>query len=418
MGESVFWLVCNTTCYLGAFFYALYKKGWGIYSFSLLFYSIISIGSIYLFTLDSIWNFREITPFPLLYLFVSLMLFMRPLSKFQPNEIVNIIMPNRQFMRILSWVIFFVYLGLFLQFIATSSFSGILNADVLASNYEDKVSKVGMDDNSVNIFGVLKNMFSSIVWLIFIYNWIKGEKKLTAALLFALMSSLLFSLTQGSRGGIMRLFVDIPFIYFVFSDFLPKRKKKIFLMSIIVFVLFALIGFWSLTIGRFGDKTSYSLLDIIVYYSSSNFLMFDNYALDANGIRYGDRVFPLIRLLLGLDITGNYVNRRMAFSNMLLDDSQFSTFVGEFTLDFGPIWGFVILLLFSALLYQGVKHKYRFGFSNILILLLVFKIVIGGYSLFPYSEVGGNLELIYVLFFYILFKYFERYGSRISSLGV
>ena len=418
MSESVFWLVCNTTCYFGGFFYALYKKGWGIYSFSLLFYSIISIGSIYLFTLDSIWYFREITPFPLLYLFVSLMFFMRPLSKFSPNEMANIIMPNRQFMRILSWVIFFVYLGLFLQFIATSSFSGILNADVLASNYDDKVSKVGIDDNSVNIFGVLKNVFSSIVWLMFMYNWIKGEKKLTVALLFALISSLLFSLTQGSRGGIMRLFVDIPFIYFVFSGLLSKRKKKIFLMSIIGFVLFALIGFWGLTIGRFGDKTSYSLLDIIVYYSSSNFLMFDNYALDANGIRYGDRVFPLIRLLFGLDITGNYVNRRMVYSNMLLDDSQFSTFVGEFALDFGPIWGFVILLLFSTLLYQGVKHKYRFGFSNILILLLVFKIVIGGYSLFPYSEVGGNLGLLYVLFFYILFKYFERYGSRISSLGV
>lgn len=58
-------------------------------------------------------------------------------------------------------------------------------------------------------------------------------------------------------------------------------------------------------------------------------LVFNNYGMDANGIRYGDRTAPLIRKLLGLKTSTNYYERRFVYSKMLVNDSYFITFIGD-----------------------------------------------------------------------------------------
>lgn len=419
MSYSNFTLLLNSLFYLFAFTYVKIKKGWGICSFVLLFYFFLSIGSIYLFNESTIWHFEDITVFPLVFLFVTILLFMRPLYSFPIEKTDNIIMPNDFFMKILSWVVICIYLVFFFHTILSSfSLTSLFNPDLLAENYDEKVGNVGVDDG-INIFGVLKNMFSDILWLLFMYHCLKGNKLLALGLLLSLVIAIFTALAWGARGPIMRILIDIPFIYFVFRRSMSIRMRKIFLISILAFVSLALIGFVGLTIGRFADDERYTMLEIITYYSSSNFLVFDNYALDANGIRYGDRVFPIFRLLLGLDITGNYIDRRLEYSHMLLDDSQFSFFVGEFMLDYGPYWGFIILMIFSYILYQGIKIKsFQCGFSNLLILSLLYRICVSGFSLFPYSEISGNLSLIYILFFYIFFKISERYNYVKFKIGL
>lgn len=411
MVYSNFALLLNSSFYLLAFIFTLRKKGWGICPFIILFYFCLSIGSIYLFNESTIWHFEDITILPLVFLFVTLLLFMRPLYSFSLEKTCNIKMPNDFFMRSLSWIVILIYLIFFFHTILSSfSLTSLFNPDLLAENYDEKVENVGTDDG-INIFGVLKNMFTDILWLLFMYHSLKGNKILASGLLLSLVIAIFTALAWGARGPIMRILIDIPFIYFVFRRSMSPRMRKIFLFSILAFVSLALIGFIGLTIGRFADDERYTMLEIITYYSSSNFLVFDNYALDANGIRYGDRVFPIFRLLLGLDITGNYVDRRLEYSHMLLDDSQFSFFVGEFMLDYGPFWGFIILMIFSYILYRGIKVKsFQCGFSNLLILSLLYRICVSGFSLFPYSEISGNLSLIYILFFYILFKISERYN--------
>ena len=404
-------LLCINSClYFVTFFFMLKKKGWGVYTFVLLFYATISIGSIYLFNLDSVWSFSDITFFPLCYLFMILMLFMRPLYHYSSGKTVKLKLPNPQLMKILSWIVVIVYMIFFLQTILSSfSLSDLFNAEILAENYENKSQNVGVDDSTINIFGIFKNLFTDILWLLFMYNWIKGNKFLAIGLLFSLIVAVFTALAWGARGPIMNILLDIPFMYFVFRKSMTAKMCRIFIYSIIFFIAIALLGFVGLTIGRFEDSADFSMFDIIVYYSSSNFLQFDNYALDANGIRYGDRVFPIFRLLLGLDITGNYLDRRLVYSDMLLDDSQFSFFVGEFLLDYGPFWGFIILTLFSMLLYKGSYSRGQYSLSNLLILSLAYRICVAGFSLFPYSELGGNIALIYILVFYAFFKLAEKY---------
>lgn len=39
-------------------------------SFILLFYSLLSVGSVWLYNIDSVWTFETITIFPLVYLYI------------------------------------------------------------------------------------------------------------------------------------------------------------------------------------------------------------------------------------------------------------------------------------------------------------------------------------------------------------
>lgn len=412
MNDSNHILLFNSLLYFFAFIFAIKKKGWGIYSFILLFYFVLSIGSIYLFNVNSVWHFNNITLFPLIYLFVTLLLFTIPIARFSLEKTNKLILPNNQAMKCLSWIVIIVYLFFFIQTILSSfTLTSFFAPDLLAENYNNKTENVGIDDNSVNIFGVFKNVFTDILWLLFMYHCLKGHKILATGLLLSLVIAVFTALAWGARAPIMTILFDIPFVYFVFRKSMSDKIRKIFLCSIIAFVSLALIGFMGLTIGRFGESERYTIFEIIAYYSSSNFLFFDNYALDANGIRYGDRVFPIFRLMLGLDITGNYIDRRLEYSQMYLDDSQFSFFVGEFVLDYGPLWGFVVLMLFSFLLSKGIQPTAKqYGFSNLLILSLIYRVCMAGFSLFPYSELGGNISLIYIFFFYLFFRYFEKHN--------
>ena len=126
-----------------------------------------------------------------------------------------------------------------------------------------------------------------------------------------------------------------------------KTIKSMVILFVMIFV-----GFWALTYGRFGDNVNYTLMDIMVYYLSSNFLMFNNFAMDPGGLRYGDRVFPLLRILFGLKTSDGFNERRMLFSKLKIDDSQFSFFVGDFCIDFGSVFAYDLAGVYS----YGINH--------------------------------------------------------------
>lgn len=97
--------------------------------------------------------------------------------------------------------------------------------------------------------------------------------------------------------------------------------------------------------------------------------------------------------------------RRLLYPNLKVDDSQFTFFVGEFVIDFGPILAFIIISLAAYYFYKKIiTNEYDFG--TILILSLAYNIVVIGFTLFPYSEISGNLSIIYTIFWIFVFKYF------------
>ena len=231
---------------------------------------------------------------------------------------------------------------------------------------------------------------------------------------FSIVVAVLTSLAWGSRGGLISIILEMVIAYCVFKPLMLRSQKKLVKSFAIGIVTLISFGFLALTFGRFGDSNNYSILEILVYYLSSNFIMFDNFALNPGGCRYGDRVFPLVRKVLGLDTAKDFMDRRDMYPNLQLDDSQFSFFVGEFCIDFGPFFAALIICFFSYI-FVKIFRKNVYDFGDILLCMFLCKILTYGYALFPYAEIGGNIGILYLLFFVFVFKRMRR-NSVVSKL--
>lgn len=407
MNESTIILIINSLLYIVTFvIYQKRIKAFQLGSFVLLFYSLISIGSIFLYNIDSVWTFEEITVFPLIYLYIVLMISFYPVLNFSNKKVYDIKMPDGMAMNIISIIVIIVYLCFFFQTILSNfSLSSLFDPATLVENYETKSDNIGYDDGKINIFGLLKNFFNSILWILFMYNWIQRKKVLVIGVFVAIIISVFTSLAWGARGPLMFIILQIPFVYLVFSRLMTQKMRKQYIFTVTGFVIFIFAGGAALTIGRFDNAANFTIVDIILYYASSNFIKFDNFILDVGGCRYGDRVFPLIRLLLGLDTAGDYKTRRLLYPNLKIDDSQFTFFVGEFVIDFGPVLAFLIISFFAVFFLKKLSSK-KYDLGTVLLLSLVYNIIVVGFTLFPYSELGGNISILYTVFWIFVFKYF------------
>lgn len=403
----MFLLIINSLAYLLIFLY--YQKkvaSLQLGSVVLLLYVLSSVGSIYLYYVSPVWgiyDFQKLSFLPFLYLYVILIISFCPIMIFNNKKTENMNFPNPLIMNIISISIIFVHICFFFQTIYSSfSLADLFNADILSENYEDHGESM-KTKNVINIFGVLKNIFADLLWIMLMYNWIFRKRLFTIGILISIIIASFTSLAWGARGPLVSIFLQIPFAFIVFRPLMSSSQRKIFLSVVGSFVGVLFVGFWAMTYGRFSDNVNHTITDILVYYFSSEFLFFNNYAMDPGGCRYGDRVFPLIRMLLGLDTAEGFKERRLMFPKLKIDDSQFSSFVGEFCIDFGPIVAFAIISFFSFIIYRKFKKK-KYDFGDIVLGMLWYHILIFGFSLFVYAEKSGNMRILYLLFFSYLFK--------------
>lgn len=205
MDASTVILIINSLFYITAFvMYQIRMRTFQMGSFILLFYSLLSVGSVWLYNIDSVWTFETITIFPLVYLYIVLMISFYPLLKFSNKKMSNIKMPDDMVMSMISVVVIIVYLCFFFQTILSNfSLSNLFDPMTLAENYETKSDNVGYNDGKVNIFGILKNIFNSILWILFMYNWIQKKKLLTIGVFIAIIISVFTSLAWGARGPLV-----------------------------------------------------------------------------------------------------------------------------------------------------------------------------------------------------------------------
>lgn len=215
MDASTVILIINSLFYITAFvMYQIRMRTFQMGSFILLFYSLLSVGSVWLYNIDSVWTFETITIFPLVYLYIVLMISFYPLLKFSNKKMSNIKMPDDMVMSMISVVVIIVYLCFFFQTILSNfSLSNLFDPMTLAENYETKSDNVGYNDGKVNIFGILKNIFNSILWILFMYNWIQKKKLLTIGVFIAIIISVFTSLAWGARGPLVFIIMQVHKLY-------------------------------------------------------------------------------------------------------------------------------------------------------------------------------------------------------------
>ena len=398
-------LVLNAALYIGTFIlYQIKVKKFTLGSFVLLFYATLATLAVNLFfRTDAVFYYadRTLTVFPFIYLYVVLMMMFTPLLRFSETKITNHVKSRQNIIIALS-VLLIVFSVLFLIFRMNDL---IFDGDALAMIYrevraEARYREIGFGFS--NFIGFSYTMLQSFAWLLLMYNLLYIRKKgLIYGLILAIIVRILYDISIGGRMATFNVLLDVPFLYFVFREQMSKKIKKILLVIIIGVVGLGIFGSYIITMSRFSDRLN--PLVAVQDYMAQSFINFNTFGLDAGGTRQGEQTATLIKIIMGADVARNSIERREKFWYLNVDNRIFYSFVGEFTIDFGPTMAFLIFV-FAAMIFLKTLSAKSYHFGHILILLLLYQITVQGFSLYTFGNVGGNLQILLYIALFMIFN--------------
>ena len=378
--------------------------------FSYLLYSIVSL--VLYHNPFSFYTFERIRLFPFVYLYLMLMLAAWPILRYDDNQINEIQKPNPFLLNAVC--LFFIVISLVQLPTIISDFSSSLTKLLMSSSGGQELYDEGAlsDDmgygNIRNLPAIFSNAMFSIGILLFFYYLTlnKPNKLIVIGLFISSLISILTSISRGQRGGMVETLLVMIITYFALRKFIPSKINKIIKIIGTFLIIILTIPLIYLTISRFDNKDEGSQSSLYFYVGQEN-LYFNNYGLDDGGIRYGDRTFPLFKQILGFDnVPRNFWERRVKYPNLNINDDVFSTFVGDFTLDFGPFVSPLLFILFTLFILKKTRiQNGRILFHQLILVHFVMNVcMLGGLKLFSFADIGGNLSLIVYFVAFISFR--------------
>lgn len=411
---NIIYLFINVLLYLTAFIiYQRKRESLNTGSMFLLFYLSVAVVGWHLFFLEeSNLLYIDLRLFPYLYLFVLLILFTLPILKLN-EENLTVQQPSIKIIIVISIVII---LSSLIQVFFLDSFTEGLASIFFDINggsdlYKDAMEKtdssgIGIDNIASIISGAFSNI--SILFLFYLLTVPKKNIIIIVGLIFSIIISLLVSVSNGLRTDIVLKFLTLFFTYILFRTMYSDKVKKVVRVFLFVLLFVISIPVFIITISRFSDTDTVdnNAIYSVEWYYGQSFLNFNNYGLDAGGTRNGDRTANLFKQIIWDDTPRNYIERRDKYSHLMMDDFYFYTFIGDFTIDYGPILGTIILLLLTLLFYYKTRAKdQQLQFHQMIIIFFVLCVCAQGTTyLFSFSDVGGGLNLITFFILYFVFK--------------
>jgi oligosaccharide repeat unit polymerase len=344
---------------------------------------------------------------------VMLLLTTWPILKFDDRQTVVQRPTNKVFVFLCSITIIVSVLQIYTVF---STFNEGLIAMLADTDQGAELYRESMKNNEdsgvgiSNIASIINGAFSnlSVLFLFYSFTLPKRNKYLITGLIIAVVINVMGGVSSGQRTDVVLKCLTILFTYFLMRNFMHSTVRKYVRMAMVVILICIAVPVLLITIGRFSstnkvdDHTFYSL----EWYYGQSFLFFNNYGLDADGIRYGDRTANLFKQIIWDDTPHNYMERRDKYPHLKIDDYYFYTFIGDFTIDYGPIVGTLILVFFSFWFVWGTREREgELLFHQLILLFFVVCVCAQGTTyLFSFSDVSGGINLITFLLTYCYFK--------------
>lgn len=363
----------------------------------------------------AIYAYEPLKIFPFIYLYIMLMIAISPAIYHHNNPVKGIENPQTRTIDILSIIIIICSITL-IPNILTDFGDGIVKLftdnDAGKDAYEEQLKEAENSGNSIsNLFAIIYNMLFDIsVFLSFYLLSLKKKNLFIITPLFlSLLIGILMAVMKGQRSIVILNLLTIIAGYMVFREYISKKINHRIQTFGIICIIVVSLPIAAITLSRFENRGKGAVVsDYLNWYVGQANLYFNNYGLDAGGIRNGDRTMNLIKRLIDPSTPKNYVERREKYHNLKLDDNVFSTFVGDFTIDYGPIIAVIIFIVFNSYVLIQIRPR---GDTIKLhqMLLLFFSISIcmqGGMYLFAYSDTA-NLRILAFGLLYTYLRYHE-----------
>ncbi|WP_106830936.1 O-antigen polymerase [Parabacteroides pacaensis] len=357
---------------------------------------------------------ERITLLPLLYLYVMIMLTMSPILRFNIQKIETFPDPPFKVLDILVWgFIICMIIKLPSDLMRIQDGISTIMLDQGRELYSDVMNESRINGGAYIISSlptIYTNLTTEIILLIAFYNFYKKrKKKLTTVVLIALAFTPFSSLANGQRGGAFDVIIIAIGTYFLFAPLLENKIRRIAKITGIVFLVGVLVPTVALTKSRFGSSDNFVLNSVYSYMGQQN-LNFDIYAFDNNGLRYGDRVFPLFKKMLGFeDVPDDFWQRRKKYPNLKINDEVFIGYIGDFLLDFGPWISTILFIVFTSIFLSLTKLRHRkCEFYQLLVIQFVLTLGLqGGLKLYPFADTFG-LKIFSFGLLYIYLKLYKQ----------
>lgn len=427
MDFSNIWLISYVIAWVITFIiYQKKVKHFGAGSFIMVCLIIYAISSYFLYNnsyYNSLYNFKPIHLIPFVYLYLMLMLAFKPISRFEKQQVEFIQRPSN--FALYAFIILFVLTSTIRLINEIPNFmDGLVRIMVDPTGGADIYNEMRADYDTkgdgliVSLPAIVSNLLGDIATLLlFYYMTLPDEKKIiTIGLFLGFVSTIISFIAESQRGPVMARALTLLVTYFAMRRYIPRKRNKLISKILIIMLVLISIPMAAISISRFSMRDGGGTLGSICEYSGQANIFFNNYAFDDNGIRYGDRTFPLFKRILGFEnVPKNFVERRAKYPRLYINDEYFIGFVGDFCLDFGPIIAFIIFLLFT--LYVLNSTRIRNGtikFHQLLLLHFVMCIFAqGSMKLFAYSDMGNlNIIALFMAYFYFLFDYKNIQNKR------
>jgi oligosaccharide repeat unit polymerase len=385
--------------------------------FSYLFYSIMSL----ILYNNPYYSFNEIDLFPFIYLYLMLMLAFSPILRYDYNKISEIKKPPAIFLNLVC-IIFIIASLMQVPSIISNFAVSIVRLLLDSAGGQDLYNEamadsVSLGDGSIsNLSSIISNAYGNFGILLFFYYLTlnKRNRFIMIGLFISCIISILSNISLGQRGPILEIMLSMVITYFALRKFYQPKVNKIIRNIGITFLIATSIPIVALTVSRFGESDAGSESSVFFYAGQEN-LYFNNYGLDNGGVRYGDRTFPLFKKMLGFEnVPDNFWERRSKYPNLQINDEVFIGFVGDFTLDFGPFIAPLIFIPFMIfVLNKTIVRNGKILFHQLIIIHFMMSLcMLGGMKLYPFSDVGGNLQLIVYFFAFLFFRLVYAYSLK------
>lgn len=360
--------------------------------------------------------YNPLQVYPYLYLYVMLMIALtptiynhfHPVQKLQesPTRLLNV------------YAVFVILLSLLLVPDIVDNFSEglvkiVTDTDAGREAYEDSLEdkmENGYGSQIGNLSAIIFNAFYDVTIFVAFYMMTLKRKNifLVVGIFISVVIGLMLPIMKGARGSAYITLCTLLGAFMLFKPYLSRLLVRVVSIVGIVGGLLILIPIAAITMSRFGERVE-GVSSFITWYMGQGNVYFNNFGLNAGGIRYGDRTINFVKRAIDPDTPKNFAERRMKYHNLEMDDDRFTTFVGDFCIDFGPVVAFLIFLIFNFWVLIRIRGRGDPVMPVHRFLLIYFTQCIclqGGMYLFAYSDTG-NFKIVTMFLVYSYLCYHE-----------
>ena len=417
-------LIINALCWVFAsrLYVNKYKLS-NLGSIYILFYTLLSLMAIHLY-----YDHPDSDPydgqniFGLLYLFLFILLFCVPLIRVSDNKVL-VHQKGRTVAYMAIAITILSVIGIFedLENFGTGMFMLATDDEYGAELYSELRNNSGSLSGNVssatNYILVLSNTAKRIAPFFFLYYMSRPKVNILLFLGLGLSTFLFFmnAISVGQRSNIVVGVMNISAFYFFMHKFYRKKIQRI-VKPVVITAGAVVVGALALiTISRAtaSNTSPNSTFSFVESYACESILNFGQYGMDPGGCRYGDRTFPLIKSFFTKDVAKTYYDRIVKYNKLKINEKRFITFVGDFTIDFGPIVAAIVMLLLIYMFSTALHSSRNIGVSHLCMVYLLIN-YLNGFYLYTLCDFSGNLVFLLFIMMFFFFSIQDRKLCKIK----